>query len=47
MFWRNLDKEGKGDERTVHAGLPVVGGVKVGMNIWAREGPVDGKFRGE
>lgn len=48
VFWGNLveGEEGvvgglrRGDERTLHAGLPVVAGGKVGMNIWTREGPV-------
>ena len=50
VFWRNLRMGGDGnmvgDERTIHAGLPVVGGRKVGMNIWTREWPLDEEFRG-
>lgn len=34
LFWRNLDEEGKGREDVLHAGLPAVGGEKVGLNIW-------------
>ncbi|KAF1921842.1 hypothetical protein BDU57DRAFT_64198 [Ampelomyces quisqualis] len=50
VFWRNLKKvpgrEGLvGDGRTVHAGLPVQRGRKVGMNVWTREGVLDGKYR--
>jgi len=56
VFWRNLKsmekfegsevfKEYVGDRRTVHAGLPVQRGTKVGMNIWTREGVLDGKYR--
>jgi prolyl 4-hydroxylase len=50
VFWRNLKwnggrKEFVGDGRTVHAGLPVQRGKKLGMNIWTREGVLDGKFR--
>lgn len=36
LFWVNLREDGSGDERTVHAGLPVEGGVKHAMNIWPR-----------
>jgi prolyl 4-hydroxylase len=31
----NFDGEGRGVKETVHAGLPVTGGVKVGLNIWS------------
>ncbi|KAF2281291.1 uncharacterized protein EI97DRAFT_463647 [Westerdykella ornata] len=43
VFWVNLDGEGRGDQRLVHAGLEVKSGEKVGMNIWARRfyGEVD------
>ncbi|KAL2007429.1 hypothetical protein VTN00DRAFT_8867 [Thermoascus crustaceus] len=40
VFWRNLrgdDDGGSGDRRTLHAGLPVTSGSKMGMNIWTRE----------
>jgi prolyl 4-hydroxylase len=54
VFWVNLEEDGRGnelsvkrgDERTLHAGLPVVTGGKVGMNIWTREGPVGEDIRG-
>lgn len=36
LFWVNLLANGTGDTRTLHAGLPVEGGVKYGMNIWPR-----------
>lgn len=36
LFWVNLDKEGKGDDRVVHAGLSLGGGKKTAMNIWPR-----------
>ncbi|EOA88942.1 uncharacterized protein SETTUDRAFT_38254 [Exserohilum turcica Et28A] len=44
LFWVNLDEEGKGDGRVVHAGLPVDEGEKIGLNIWPRKyfGYVDG-----
>ena len=34
VFWRNLDDKGRGDRRTLHAGLPVQNGTKIGLNIW-------------
>lgn len=34
VFWKNIHKDGKGDERTLHAGLPVIKGRKLGLNIW-------------
>jgi prolyl 4-hydroxylase len=36
IFWVNLDEDGRGDERVVHAGLEVQSGEKVGLNIWPR-----------
>jgi prolyl 4-hydroxylase len=48
VFWRNMKDGGKGlvgDRRTVHAGLPVQRGSKIGMNVWTREGVLDEKFR--
>ncbi|ETN41531.1 uncharacterized protein HMPREF1541_03467 [Cyphellophora europaea CBS 101466] len=47
VFWMNLLPGGRGDERTLHAGLPVTKGQKTGMNIWTREGPLDDKYRGD
>lgn len=35
VFWGNFDEEGRGIRETVHAGLPVTRGVKVGLNIWS------------
>jgi len=32
--------------RTLHAGLPVTSGNKVGMNIWTRQGVVPEGLRG-
>ncbi|KAL7624535.1 hypothetical protein AAE478_006101 [Parahypoxylon ruwenzoriense] len=37
LFWINLFANGTGDERTVHAGLPVEDGLKTAMNIWPRK----------
>lgn len=39
VFWRNLDDDGVGDGRTLHAGLPPESGEKIGLNIWTRQGP--------
>ncbi|KAJ5158341.1 2OG-Fe(II) oxygenase family Oxidoreductase [Penicillium coprophilum] len=37
LFWMNLHaSNGTGDERTLHAGLPVHSGVKYGMNVWTK-----------
>lgn len=46
VFWQNLFEDGLGDPATIHAGLPVTSGYKLGMNIWTRQGPLDEKFRG-
>ena len=46
VFWRNMEG-GVGDERVLHAGMPVTGGGKVGLNIWTREGVLGREFRGE
>ncbi|RFU34938.1 hypothetical protein B7463_g1344, partial [Scytalidium lignicola] len=36
VFWENLNRrDGRGYEETWHAGLPVVNGTKVGLNIWS------------
>lgn len=37
IFWWNLGTDGKGDTKSLHAGLPVIKGTKAGLNIWARE----------
>lgn len=46
VFWRNVLEDGSGDQRTLHAGLPVTSGWKVGMNIWTRQGPLSTDIRG-
>lgn len=33
VFWQNLNEDGSGDPATIHAGLPVTSGSKLGMNI--------------
>lgn len=42
VYWTNLvkgpDGNPKGDDRVLHAGLPVIRGSKLGMNIWSKEG---------
>jgi prolyl 4-hydroxylase len=35
VFWHNLAANGRGYEETYHAGLPVLSGHKVGLNIWS------------
>ncbi|KAF3025664.1 hypothetical protein E8E14_013708 [Neopestalotiopsis sp. 37M] len=37
VFWVNLHANGTGDERTMHAGLPLGDGMKTAMNIWPRQ----------
>lgn len=34
VFWRNVHPDGTGHNLTVHAGLPVSSGRKIGLNIW-------------
>ncbi|KAJ9220105.1 hypothetical protein DTO027B5_7153 [Paecilomyces variotii] len=47
VFWQNLRKDGTGDRATLHAGLPVTSGKKMGMNIWTRQGPLSELYRGK
>lgn len=35
LYWENFAPDGSGYELTWHAGLPVIQGVKVGLNIWS------------
>ncbi|KAK2625983.1 hypothetical protein QTJ16_004245 [Diplocarpon rosae] len=35
VFWENLRPDGSGYEETWHAGLPVLSGTKIGLNIWS------------
>jgi hypothetical protein len=37
IFWENLDALGQGIWKVAHAGMPVIEGTKIGMNIWTRE----------
>jgi prolyl 4-hydroxylase len=46
VYWENMLPGGRGDPRTLHAGLPVVSGEKIGMNIWTRQAPLSDDIRG-
>lgn len=35
VFWENIRSDGRGYDETYHAGLPVLAGSKVGLNIWS------------
>lgn len=37
VFWYDTNIDGNGDERTLHAGTPVLGAEKWGLNIWIRD----------
>ncbi|KAK3944444.1 hypothetical protein QBC46DRAFT_251808 [Diplogelasinospora grovesii] len=41
VFWKNLHDDGTGNQKTLHAGLPVTSGEKIGMNIWTRQAPLN------
>ena len=47
VFWQNLKEDGSGHRGTLHAGLPLTNGTKIGMNIWTRERPLSAVIRGE
>ncbi|KAF3808191.1 hypothetical protein GCG54_00006807 [Colletotrichum gloeosporioides] len=49
VFWVNLHANGTGDERVVHAGLPLAEGLKTAMNIWPKRyiGPEAWGVRGK
>ncbi|RDW84260.1 hypothetical protein BP6252_01850 [Coleophoma cylindrospora] len=38
VFWKNLLDDGMADMRSVHSGLPLTEGSKMGLNIWTRNG---------
>jgi len=48
VYWENMlpDAPGRGDPRTLHAGLPLVSGEKIGLNIWTRQAPLGDDVRG-
>ncbi|KAK4508504.1 hypothetical protein PRZ48_002243 [Zasmidium cellare] len=35
VFWMNFDADGRGYKETIHAGMPVKSGQKIGLNIWS------------
>lgn len=35
VYWENLRTDGSGYPETFHAGLPVINGTKIGLNIWS------------
>lgn len=35
VFWMNFGEDGRGYKETIHAGMPVTAGTKVGLNIWS------------
>ena len=35
VFWTNFDADGRGYKETIHAGMPVTKGTKIGLNIWS------------
>ncbi|KAM3517241.1 hypothetical protein NHJ13051_009161 [Beauveria bassiana] len=47
VFWNNIHSNGTGDDRVVHAGLPIKSGVKIGLNMWSTyyfDSPVVGGY---
>ena len=34
VYWDNLAEDGKGIAQTLHAGMPVTSGNKMGLNMW-------------
>lgn len=40
LYWLNIDRSGRLDSRTLHAGRPVIAGEKWGCNVWLRQRPV-------
>ncbi|KAK8055691.1 hypothetical protein PG993_000918 [Apiospora rasikravindrae] len=35
IYWENLREDGTGYEQTLHQGLPIESGVKIGLNAWS------------
>jgi prolyl 4-hydroxylase len=35
VYWVNIREDGRGYRETMHAGMPVKSGTKIGMNIWS------------
>lgn len=42
IYWENLREDMTGYEETLHAGLPVTSGTKIGLNIWTWYWPLSG-----
>jgi hypothetical protein len=42
LMFRNVDAEGRGDYRTLHAGLPPTQGEKWLVSLWIRDRPPAG-----
>jgi prolyl 4-hydroxylase len=48
IFWENLRVGNQaGNYKTLHAGLPLTSGEKVGLNIWTRQAPLGDDVRGQ
>ncbi len=48
IYWENLGLyNNAGNYKTLHAGLPLTGGEKVGLNIWTRQAPFSDEVRGQ
>ncbi|KAE9964829.1 hypothetical protein EG328_010155 [Venturia inaequalis] len=41
IYWENVNDKGEGREDTLHSGMPLIKGVKYGLNIWTRAKNVD------
>ncbi|TID21726.1 Prolyl 4-hydroxylase alpha subunit [Venturia nashicola] len=37
IFWENVDEHGNGRADVLHSGMPLLEGVKYGLNIWTRK----------
>jgi prolyl 4-hydroxylase len=37
VFWYNLNEWGETEDKTLHAGTPIIEGLKIGLNIWTRQ----------
>jgi prolyl 4-hydroxylase len=44
IFWQNLSANGTRLPGSIHAGLPIRHGSKIGMNIWARQYRWEGEY---
>ncbi len=39
LMWNNMDRHGRPNMKTLHAGMPVLRGIKHVVTLWFREGP--------